>query len=341
MNQHVRIAAESAGIDGARPVPSGIFRHADVWLGHPAWLRAGTSLGPGMLPLFVPLAEALRLAANVVAQGQQPLLITLALQQQGTPINPMAAALLDQAPDAGAALAAVARYFNATHPHLLLLLSRHEGQVAVSLRVRQPVPHGSFTLFSALLVALIGRYLQRFGAPASGQLTITVPGFADALSAGLGVAVAEVRTAACRIAMPAAAADRPNPGHDPILWQVALDRLADLEQAAARPDLPSRLDAVIAETLDRHGRLPTLAETSRRLGMSERTLSRRLADLGIGLRDIAERQRERRARQMIAETRLGIDEIAARLGYPDRSSFTRHFRAWFGTSPARYRSSAG
>lgn len=349
MNTHARLWPEAsrtplaAGLEpgaetgSARLVPTGLFRHFDSWLGHPAWLRAGTSLGPGLLPLFLPLADALRLAENVTDHGHEGQLIDLLLAQQGTPTNPVAAGLLDQARTAGDGLLALARYVNVTHHHLLFSADAGQRQWSLEMSTRLPLSHRSFILFGATLVAVLVRYLQRFGRIEPDQISIAMPGLASLLAGRLGITIAEQAGSTISIALAKELALRENPGHDPQLWQLSVDRLVGLERAASRPELISRLEDFISEILSRQRRVPALTEAARGLGMSDRTLSRQLADLGIGLRDVADRVRERRARQLIGVTTLDIDEIAAQLGYPDRTSFSRRFRNWFGTSPADYR----
>jgi AraC-like DNA-binding protein len=45
--------------------------------------------------------------------------------------------------------------------------------------------------------------------------------------------------------------------------------------------------------------------------------------------------------QHLAEGRLTVDEIAARLGFEDASTFYRAFRKWTGVAPGAWRASAG
>ncbi len=76
---------------------------------------------------------------------------------------------------------------------------------------------------------------------------------------------------------------------------------------------------------------------ARRLGLGPRTLQRRLQAEGTGFREIRTRVLEGRARALLCDTRLTVDEIAASLGYAEPNSFRRAFRSWTGLSPAAYR----
>lgn len=318
-------------------VPTGVFRHLDTWLAHPVWLRTGTALGPGMLPLFVPMADALLIVENVVAHGQAEPVLRLMLRHSPTAANPVSASLLDHAPDLPSGLAGLARYVNVTHGHLLMTCNHDESQLHCALRGRVPMSLRAFGLLGAMAAITIFRYSERFGLTEANLESVTVPGHAALLSDLLGIAVAERPTEACLLVIRTERGCSLNPGHDPQLWHLAQDRLGDLEQRFRHPDLVQRLEELISNWLTNRGRVPNLADAARAIGMSERTLSRRLGDLDLGLRDIVDKVRQRRARQLITQTSLSIDEIASRLGYPDQSSFCRHFKTWFGCSPARYR----
>ncbi len=47
--------------------------------------------------------------------------------------------------------------------------------------------------------------------------------------------------------------------------------------------------------------------------------------------------RLRRAERLLAETKLPVKSVAARVGYASRSHFSRAFKAAFGIDPAAYR----
>lgn len=84
---------------------------------------------------------------------------------------------------------------------------------------------------------------------------------------------------------------------------------------------------------------PSLRKTAETLGMSERTLSRRLAETGDRFRDIADQARREAAETYLADPALSISEISYLLGYVDQASFGTAFRRWTGTSPGRFRQS--
>ncbi|MCB9766376.1 MAG: AraC family transcriptional regulator ligand-binding domain-containing protein [Alphaproteobacteria bacterium] len=76
---------------------------------------------------------------------------------------------------------------------------------------------------------------------------------------------------------------------------------------------------------------------ARRLGMSLRTLQRRVRAHGANVRALLDEAREANARQLLADDRLSIEEVAASLGYSDQRAFRRAFKRWTGTTPGALR----
>ena len=76
------------------------------------------------------------------------------------------------------------------------------------------------------------------------------------------------------------------------------------------------------------------------LGVSERTLRRRLAADGTSVKALIAEVRGEIARQLLAETRMPIQEIAATLSYAAPGAFSRAFKGWTGKTPQEYRAAA-
>ena len=74
-----------------------------------------------------------------------------------------------------------------------------------------------------------------------------------------------------------------------------------------------------------------------RLGMSRRTLHRRLVDHGVTFQQISDETRCECARQLLAQTRLSIGRIGLVVCYRDPSVFTRAFIRWAGMTPSEWR----
>lgn len=71
------------------------------------------------------------------------------------------------------------------------------------------------------------------------------------------------------------------------------------------------------------------------LGMSERTLRRKLASLGRSYRELLDEVRRDRALALLSRGEHSIAEIAQRIGFGDATAFTRSFRRWTGQTPSQ------
>lgn len=95
-----------------------------------------------------------------------------------------------------------------------------------------------------------------------------------------------------------------------------------------------RLRSLILESL----RTNTGAEDiASRMGMSVRTLRRRLADLGMNFNSIRTDVRMQTAMRYLTTTSISIERIADYVGYSDQTTFTRAFREWKGRTPNEIR----
>jgi AraC-like DNA-binding protein len=86
-----------------------------------------------------------------------------------------------------------------------------------------------------------------------------------------------------------------------------------------------------------HGRAMA-SEVARRLGMSSRTLSRKLNEEGTSFAEILDQLRAALAKRYLHEENLPVSEIAWLLGYREVSSLTHAFKRWTGVTPRRFRS---
>jgi AraC-like DNA-binding protein len=73
------------------------------------------------------------------------------------------------------------------------------------------------------------------------------------------------------------------------------------------------------------------------MGVSERTLQRRLQEEGTSLQKLSDAVRHELALEWLCDAALSGSEIARRLGYANHAAFSRAFRRWRGASPAEHR----
>ena len=116
-----------------------------------------------------------------------------------------------------------------------------------------------------------------------------------------------------------------------------LDRLA--EQLLTPAEAGSTVGEQVRRLLwsDLPDGVPDLEELARRLGMSIRTVQRRLREEGTTFRRALTQFRRDAAPALLRDGRLGVAEVAFLLGFEDPSSFQRAFRRSFGVSPRAFR----
>lgn len=115
---------------------------------------------------------------------------------------------------------------------------------------------------------------------------------------------------------------------------------------SARPQLHARLEQLAHKTMTFEAEVAIAIEKrleagddasaqsiAEHLGISVRTLGRRLADDGSSHRALVDKVRSRLAERYLAGGKLSIKEIAHRLGFADGSAFHRAYRRWFGHAP--------
>jgi AraC-like DNA-binding protein len=109
---------------------------------------------------------------------------------------------------------------------------------------------------------------------------------------------------------------------------------AQLSELLPRP--PGKVD--VLESLSRRLRTTLdervlLHELARDFSLSERTMRRRLAALGVSFRGLLDEARRERAEELLKRSAMPMAELAVELGFADVRSFRRAFKRWTGGTP--------
>ena len=86
------------------------------------------------------------------------------------------------------------------------------------------------------------------------------------------------------------------------------------------------------------GRLPTLEDAAKAMGLPDWTMRRRLKAENISFRVLRDEMRYRLALDYLADRQLSLGEIAFALGFSTPGAFQRAFKRWSGQPAGRYRS---
>lgn len=141
------------------------------------------------------------------------------------------------------------------------------------------------------------------------------------------------------IVMPISSLHRPLPHGDAVLKELLEKHTRQLLEKQARP--PSLIDEVrrLLKALVLAGH-PTRETVARQLGISPRSLHRKLEDAGTSYRAQLDRVRLDMARQELAGGAVPIVELAEQLGFGSAQAFTRWFKERCGVAPGQYRATA-
>ena len=113
-------------------------------------------------------------------------------------------------------------------------------------------------------------------------------------------------------------------------------RLSNLDRTATSAE---RIRAALKEMLP--GSAPSIAAVAQRLGITARTLQRRLQDESDSYQNVLKRTRQELASHYLRSTSIPIAEISYLLGYEDPNCFYRAYRAWTGFTPLQARERGG
>ena len=131
------------------------------------------------------------------------------------------------------------------------------------------------------------------------------------------------------LALPLARADA---GLCAVLDRHAQELLARLPQ---RDDTTAQVRRLLGDALS--GGDPNVAAIARQLGLSARTLQRKLHAEGTSYQDVLDEMRRDLSRRYLHEREMAVCEVAYLLGFSGPSAFHRAFRRWTGVTPKEFR----
>lgn len=131
-------------------------------------------------------------------------------------------------------------------------------------------------------------------------------------------------------------AERPLISENAGFWEwLEIDLKRQLAEREANGRVSERVRAVLVEMLP-SGEASTDA-VSRRLGMSKRSLQRKLSDEGKTYQTVLDATRSELAIRYLGKGEMSVEEISYLLAYRNPNSFYRAFHDWTGMTPAEAR----
>jgi AraC-like DNA-binding protein len=126
---------------------------------------------------------------------------------------------------------------------------------------------------------------------------------------------------------------------DPNLLGVLLPTAEEKKREQRSPELPltRQVRRVLRSALSHDD--AQLDEIARRLGMTPRSLQRRLHDEGVSFQSLRDETRRTLADRYLGEG-LSVAEVSFLLGFSEPSAFFRAFKRWTGLTPIEHRAQA-
>jgi AraC-like DNA-binding protein len=244
---------------------------------------------------------------------------------------------LASSPTLASAIRLGLQYVDLTHTFLRWRFERTRPEAALVMQAGAPL--GELETFlverdAAAAATLLEDLTGRRGSLAGAEFAYPAPAWAARYEGVFGCRPAfGAERHALRLA--ADLLDQPLPGGDPVTAAAAEAQCRRLlEGLSPAGGLSTRLRRLL---LDHPGRLPTQDEAARRLGLSRRSLRRKLAEEGTSFRALVDEVRFGLVAGYLENTGLPLDEIAARTGFSDAANLSHAFRRWTGDSPGAWR----
>lgn len=237
------------------------------------------------------------------------------------------------APTVGEALRAMVLYQHVHSAGGLAFVMQRAGTVDVGYAIYDPATQTADQFHDAILAALFN-FMRELCGPGWLPSDVFVS-HAKPLDVSAHRAFFKVQprfdAEFCALRFSARWLDRPVEGSDPVLLQRALQQVA----AAGDVEIVDRVSrALRVLLLDGKSSGNDVATA---LSMHRRTLNRRLQQQGTTFQHLLDDVRFNVARQLLADSDIALDDVAATLGYASVSPFMRTFRRWAGTTPGRWR----
>lgn len=110
-----------------------------------------------------------------------------------------------------------------------------------------------------------------------------------------------------------------------------------LGKSQSRTALAAQVRHLIREQVLTQGETIRREEVARELGLSLRTLQRKLGELGTNFQTLYDETRKALCLEFIHQGDLSFGEIAFQLGFSNQSAFQKAFKRWTGIPPSQYR----
>ena len=310
-----------------------LLREFDV---EPACVLLAAQLGPAALDdpeASIPYAAMGRLLeASVTHTGCEHFGLLLG-QRAGTSSLGLIGELMSHAPNLGAAMKDLVVHQHRHARGAVVYLLEQEDEVLFGYAIYENDMEGAMQVYDGAVALAVSIIRKAIGTECLDGLEVLLsrarPHDIEAYRRCFGVRL-HFDSELTGVLVPRRWMDRPVIGADPAKRRLLEKRIESYWQAGDF-DVVTRLRRAL-----RVGMLTGSVsgdDMAEKLGLSRRTLHRRLEDQGVNFQQILDETRFEFARQLLSNTALGIAQIGTVLRYADPSVFTRAFTRWSGVPP--------
>lgn len=343
----VRATSPQLGEMAEALVPAGLTSRWGDALGWPAWMLEGTGKEFTIpMPAKVRLCDDLVVIGNVLRRFGATELLAILLSDLDSFVSPRTLDVYRSAPDCATLLRFVVKAFNIQNPHMYAAIGEDDGGLLVevsSLPDLGPLGQFSECAVVAVLARLCTIFIPRLRRLSNGRDTwprlylrqSDEQTIARLAAIDLFKVVSSQRHSA--IFVPRECLSLINPNADAEAWKLAQESLRrDWTKNRSALSIGS-LRLHVRQAIIRTQRAPDLEELARHLGMSKRTISRKLANIGMSFQVLVNEEKMKLARQELLAGSKTAQAVARTLGYSTAASFGRAFRNAHGVSPHEWR----
>ncbi|HWJ66815.1 MAG TPA: AraC family transcriptional regulator [Nocardioides sp.] len=282
----------------------------------------------------VTAAQELRVIRNLLAAAPRVTGAGVGARYHASTFGPLGFALLSSETLGDAANVAL-RFIDLSFTFTIPSATRDEqtGEVVVAVDDRGvPVDVRRFLVERDL--AAIWTVLREItgGRAVAASVDLPFPPAASAdYRAAFGVAPRWSAPGRATLRMAASWLDQPLPQANAHAHALAVRLCRDLvSPRRSRHGITEHVRVLVAQQLEDGA---PMAQVAAALGLSERSLRRRLADAGTSYRTVVDEVRRAAAEELLGPGTLRVEDVAHRLGYAESTSFGAAYRRWTGHSP--------
>ncbi|XCF07276.1 helix-turn-helix domain-containing protein [Tamlana crocina] len=124
---------------------------------------------------------------------------------------------------------------------------------------------------------------------------------------------------------------------DKFIHQFLVERMEQEKSNLNKEDdlLTYEINKILKESMA--SGIPSIAQVGEYLGVSARTLKRRLAERNLTFRELIQKNQQETATLLLSNSSQSVGEIAFLTGFSEQSAFNRAFKRWTGQAPNEYR----